>query len=76
MRHYYNVFCLLESDTVKDFIGSVEYFTHKNERFRKPDIQNIRLNPAFQMKERDIYENYEKQYEKSKTLYYRQKVSL
>ena len=47
MRHYYDVYKLLENDRVQKFIGSDKYTEHKKLRFRGQDELVIRNNPAF-----------------------------
>lgn len=34
LRHYYDVYCLLEHPSVQKFIGTPEYAKHKMQRFR------------------------------------------
>jgi hypothetical protein len=47
MRHYYDVFCLLDDPDVQRFIGTPEYLAHKKQRFRADDDPDIAHNPAF-----------------------------
>lgn len=49
LRHYYDVFCLLDQPEVQDFIGTEAYLAHKDRRFPKADDQNISSNPAFSL---------------------------
>ena len=38
MRHYYDVYCLLEHPEVIGFIGTESYHAHKAERFPAADL--------------------------------------
>lgn len=71
IRHYYDVACLLENDTVQDFIGTQEYKDHKKKRFPAID-QKVPLyeQEAFLLKDTAIRERYEKEYRKTAALYY------
>lgn len=71
MRHYYDVYCLLQdADTVK-FIGTPEYLAHKEKRFRSADNLVIAENGAFLLTDKETREIYESAYESTRTLYYR-----
>ncbi|MCK5373990.1 MAG: nucleotidyl transferase AbiEii/AbiGii toxin family protein [Alphaproteobacteria bacterium] len=70
MRHYYDVYCLLAVPDVKDFIGSVEYRVHKEKRFRSGDNLIIAENEAFLLSDTTTYQEYERAYQKTHTLYY------
>ncbi len=37
MRHYYDVYCLLEDESVQSFIGTDAYHAHKLARFPTAD---------------------------------------
>jgi hypothetical protein len=41
LRHYYDVYCLLEQPDVQAFLGSDAYRAHKQKRFPKADNQEI-----------------------------------
>lgn len=71
MRHYYDVYCLLQNEDVRRFIGSEEYHHHKERRFPQADNKIISQNPAFNMS-RDTLEDYKKQFEKIKPLFYQE----
>lgn len=73
VRHYYDVYCLLQSNTVQDFIGTDKYREHKEERFRGADRNSIVIseNEAFLLsKGEKIYDAYEKAYQSTSQLYY------
>ncbi len=70
MRHYYDVYCLLQSPLVLEFIGTEEYQKHKQKRFRQNDNLVIAKNEAFLLSKPEIYQTYEQAYEKKGKLYY------
>ena len=47
MRHYYDVYSLLQRPEVQAFIGTDAYKAHKAKRFRQGDNPNIAANQAF-----------------------------
>ncbi len=75
MRHYYDVYCLLEVPSVRTFIGSDEYKAHKVRRFRSenPDITK---NEAFSINTSQTRSDYERAYEITKSLYYRDRPAF
>lgn len=75
LRHYYDIYCLLEFPTVKEFIGSSEYNDYKKERFRGYDtrIKNCEGFSLVDDRERDIFKL---NYEKSSSLYYKGQVGF
>lgn len=70
IRHYYDIYKLLESDSVKNFIGTKEYYELKALRLKKSDI-SIAENEAFKLSCKETRERYREQYERTKELYYR-----
>jgi hypothetical protein len=47
MRHYYDVYSLLQQPDVQAFVGTEAYRAHKAKRFRQGDNPNIAENQAF-----------------------------
>jgi hypothetical protein len=76
LRHYYDVFCLLDQPEVQDFIGTEAYLAHKDRRFPKADDQNISSNPAFSLSDPGTFGLYERAYERTSALYYHCRPSL
>lgn len=70
LRHYYDVYCLLENPEVARFIQTIQYAQRKRERFRKDDEQLIAKNPAFQLQDAAERELFEQEYLKTADLYY------
>lgn len=75
LRHYYDVFCLLADATVQKFIGTEDYQAHKVRRFRSEN-QNITENEAFRLSDPATFSAYEKAYESTRSLYYRERPAF
>jgi hypothetical protein len=71
MRHYYDVYCLLQTPEVQTFIGTQDYQAHKGRRFRKGDNLKIQENEAFILENIELRKKYEVSYKKSRSLYYK-----
>jgi len=70
MRHYYDIYALLQVQDVQEFIGTSAYHAHKNKRFPKADNQVIAENEAFLLNDPIIRNIYEEEYYKTPRLYY------
>ena len=70
MRHYYDVYSLLQRPEVQAFIGTDAYKAHKAKRFRPGDNPNIAENQAFVLGDPEARKLYEQAYDASKALYY------
>jgi hypothetical protein len=71
MRHYYDVYCLLQDAETLKFVGSSEYKTHKERRFRSADNQVIAENEAFLLSNPETRAAYKASYQSTRALYYR-----
>ncbi|MFN7454149.1 MAG: nucleotidyl transferase AbiEii/AbiGii toxin family protein [Pseudobdellovibrionaceae bacterium] len=71
MRHYYDVYQLLKLERVQKFIGSTEYFKHKEERFRSLDEKDLTKNEAFILGDPKLRKIYEDSFQKTLNLYYK-----
>jgi hypothetical protein len=71
LRHYYDVYCLLDDPSVDAFIGTDAYTEHKRRRFRQADERDIAKNPAFHLTDGAIRRLFEKSYLGTGALYYR-----
>ncbi len=72
MRQYYDVYSLLNRQEILDFIGSDEYYQHKEKRFPAVDFAiPIRENEAFLLNDAEVKGRLQKRYEQSKALYYK-----
>lgn len=76
MRHYYDVYCLLDRPEVQAFIGTDDYKAHKARRFRGGDDPDITKNEAFILSDPKVREEYEKAYAQTSALYYRAKPTF
>ena len=70
LRHYYDVYCLLDEPIVQAFIGTPEYHKHKKKRFPITDNQVIAENEAFLLSDAATRNEYEKEYLRNQALYY------
>lgn len=70
LRHYYDVYCLLDLIEVQDFMKEQAYQDRKLERFRSGDELVIAKNPAFTLKNSEQRDLFAREYKKSSALYY------
>ena len=70
LRHYYDVYCLLELLEVREFIKTPAYQVRKEQRFRSGDELVISKNPAFTLRDSAQRELFIREYRKSAALYY------
>lgn len=71
MRHYYDVFRLLQQPMVQALIGTDAYLEQKAKRFRTADDMDLTRNPAFVLAEPAVREKLASAYAASEALYYR-----
>jgi hypothetical protein len=76
MRHYYDVYSLLQRPEVQEFIGTDAYKAHKKKRFRPGDNQNILQNEAFVLSNSETRKLYAKAFTDSTALYYGDKPTF
>lgn len=70
LRHFYDIYKLLQQDRVLKFIGSDEYFAHKNLRFRQNDELDLKKNLAFNLDANiGIYNKYKTEFQKITPLF-------
>lgn len=71
MRHYYDVYCLLEVPAIQNFIGTDDYAKRKDERFPKLDEpESLNKNPAFKISSQADFDILASNYEATENLYY------
>lgn len=70
LRHYYDIYCLLDNLEVQEFIGTKEYERYKDKRFPQDDERCIAKNEAFLLSNPDARKLYESEYNKTHDLYY------
>jgi hypothetical protein len=71
MRHYYDVYCLLDDASAQAFIGSADYLAHKARRFPAADEKDLARNEAFVLSDRSVRDTYQKAYASTSALYFR-----
>jgi hypothetical protein len=76
MRHYYDVYRLLQHPDVQAFIGIEAYKAHKAKRFPRADNQNIAENEAFILSDPGTRETYKNAYAATSALYYKDKPTF
>jgi len=74
LRHYYDIYCLLDNQDVIDFIESDGYQKRKRQRFRKGDNLCIAENEAFLLSSPETKNLYRAEHEKTVDLYYNEMV--
>lgn len=74
LRHYYDIYCLLEQDEVQSFLSTPAYVQHKKNRFRSADNPDIASNEAFILSEPAVRALYEANYLETAPLYYKGQV--
>lgn len=70
LRHYYDVYCLLELQEVQEFMNTFAYQERKQQRFRSGDELEIAKNPAFSLSDPAQRDLFAREYRKSSALYY------
>lgn len=71
LRHYYDVYCLLDVPLVQNFIGTAAYERRKSQRFRAGDEIVIANNPAFTLTNLIERNKFKTEYQKTAALYYK-----
>jgi hypothetical protein len=70
MRHYYDLYNLLQQQEVQDFIGTEPYRAHKAKRFRRGDEPDLTKNEAFNLRDAATRVLYTGAFKQSTALYY------
>ncbi len=71
MRHYYDVYRLLQVPEVLEFIGKPEYSAHKKRRFRGADNPVLASNEAFLLSDAQTRAAYDRAFASTRSLYYK-----
>lgn len=71
MRHYYDVYSLLQDPTVHAFVGTQGYLDYKAKRFPKADNPVIAENEAFMLSDAATRATLQKAYSALSALYFR-----
>jgi hypothetical protein len=70
LRHYYDVYCLLDLEEVRAFLADPAYQARKKQRFRTGDELVIAKNPAFLLVDAEQCQRFAAEYRKTSALYY------
>lgn len=76
LRHYYDLYCLLDNPEVQAFIGTQAYHARKKERFRAGDNLHIASNEAFQLRNPTVRSLYDVKFRETASLYYAGQVQF
>ena len=76
MRHYYDIYGLLHRPEVQKFIGTEQYKSHKEKRFRGADNVKIPQNEAFILSDPTTRKLYARAFADSAALYYGEKPTF
>jgi hypothetical protein len=76
MRHYYDLYSLLQRPEVQTFIATDAYKEHKARRFRQGDNPDITTNEAFILNDPETRVSYNEAYAATSSLYYGDKPSF
>lgn len=68
LRHYFDLYKLLEVERVRKFIGTPEYEAYKTEKFRGADAQEFAAKAAFTLPEEKTYRLFEEEFSVMNTL--------
>jgi hypothetical protein len=63
IRHYYDLYRLLELDRVKDFLGTLEYRAWKEKTVREPDREMFASKASFNLPDPKFLAHFEAEYE-------------
>jgi len=76
LRHYYDMYCLLDYSPVLEFVKTESYKKRKIKRFPNSDNLMICENPAFLLKDLKDRKFFESEYQKVSDLYYKGQPSF
>ncbi len=76
LRHYYDVYCLLDLPEVQSFLHDPAYQTRKAQRFRSGDALEIARNPAFTLPDPALRARFAQEFLKTSALYYQGQPSF
>lgn len=70
IRHYYDIYKLLEDEKVRSFIGTSEYAAHKAKRIREADGEKLANCEALLLRDSATREKYRAEFQRTRALYY------
>lgn len=75
IRHYYDLYQLIDRDDVQSFIGTTAYEAYKKERFGRDDTK-ISNSDAFKLSDSSDRAIFEREYSRSESLYFKGRPTL
>ncbi len=73
LRHYYDLYCLLNQKEIQNFIGTKEYQDYKKENLKMDSTVD---HPAFLLKDSNERKLFEKEYKNQESLYYKGQIDF
>ena len=70
IRHYYDVYQLLNTDRIKNFLQTEDYKNYKSEKFGALDELKITQNPAFMLSDEEEMKKFGALYQKKSEIYF------
>lgn len=70
IRHYYDIYCLLNDPSIHTFVGTKEYIKYKEEKFGHLDELDLTRNPAFNLSDAEL-ETFGKWYREKSDIYFK-----
>ncbi|MCF6764380.1 nucleotidyl transferase AbiEii/AbiGii toxin family protein [Thiotrichales bacterium 19S3-7] len=70
IRHYYDVYMLLQDKRILDFIKTETYKAYKHEKFGQNDELDLTKNPAFLLSEQGEMDTFSKFYDQKSEIYF------
>ena len=70
IRHYYDVYQLLQTEQVQNFLSTDDYYTYKQEKFGILNELDLTKNPAFQLLEPGEIDKFSSLYQKKAEIYF------
>ena len=68
MRHYYDLYKLLELERVRKFVGTTDYQTYKREKLRGEDAKEFASQSPFAITDDKTYRLFEEEFESINSL--------
>ena len=77
LRHFYDIYKLLQQPTIINFINTERYLQHKEKRFRNKDEKDLTKNLAFNLeKNSHLYILYKNEFNKIINLFFNEKPTF
>lgn len=70
IRHYYDVYMLLQNERILNFISTEDYIAYKAEKFGRDDELDLCKNPAFLLSEAGELDTFSKLYDQKSEIYF------